>query len=58
MAKVKGSVSTTIKVRIPYQLLRAIDAWAELHRMPRSVAIRELVLRGLALSEATKREAA
>ena len=49
MAKTKGTVSTTIKVRIPYLLLQAIDEWAALKGLPRSKAIQELVLRGLAI---------
>jgi predicted DNA binding CopG/RHH family protein len=45
MAKAKGQNTTTIKVRIPHILLKAIDEWAGLHGLPRSKAIQELVLR-------------
>jgi hypothetical protein len=58
MAKAKGTVSTTIKVRIPHLLLKAIDEWAALKGLPRSKAIQELVLRGLALWEETQRQKA
>jgi hypothetical protein len=57
MAKVKGVISTTIRFRVSYQLLAVIDEWAVAHDMPRSKAIQELVLRGLAWEEARQRAA-
>ena len=58
MAKAKGQNTTTTKVRIPHTLLAAIDEWASLKGLPRSKAIQELVLRGLALWEQAQRQKA
>jgi hypothetical protein len=44
--------STTAKIRFTRELLIVIDEWAIVHRMPRSVAVRMLLLRGLAWDEA------
>lgn len=54
MAKTKGTNSTTIRLRLPYSLLRLVDEWAALQNppLPRSKAIQVLVGRGLALWEA------
>jgi hypothetical protein len=55
MAKATTSISTTIRVRFPREMLTVIDEWAAAHNLPRSAAIRALVLRGLAWEEARQR---
>jgi hypothetical protein len=51
MAQAANSISTTIRVRLPRELLTVIDEWAAARDLPRSKAIRVLVLRGLAMWE-------
>ena len=50
MAKAKGTLTTTTKIRMPNEFLRELDTWAATHGYPRSVAVRVLVLRGLAFT--------
>jgi metal-responsive CopG/Arc/MetJ family transcriptional regulator len=56
MAKATNSISTTIRVRLPRELLAVIDEWATAHDLPRSKAIQALLLRGLAWEEAQQRQ--
>ena len=56
MAQATQSVSTTIRFRLPRELLVALDEWAAAHDLPRSKAIRVLVLRGLAMWEEQQRQ--
>jgi predicted DNA binding CopG/RHH family protein len=58
MAKATNSISTTIRVRLPRELLVVIEEWATAHNLPRSKAIRALLLRGLAWEEAQQKLAA
>jgi hypothetical protein len=44
--------TTTAKIRFPKEFLAVVDEWAAAHDQPRSVAVRVLVLRGLAWDEA------
>ena len=55
MAKATNSISTTIRVRLPRELLAVIDEWATAHDLPRSKAVQVLLLRGLAWEEARQR---
>ncbi len=55
MAKATNSISTTIRVRLPRELLAVIDEWAAAHDLPRSKAVQVLLLRGLAWEEARQR---
>ena len=47
---------TTAKIRFTRELLIVIDEWAIIHRMPRSVAVRMLLLRGLAWEQALQQQ--
>jgi hypothetical protein len=42
----------TARIRFPREFLAVVDEWASAHDQPRSVAVRVLVLRGLAWDEA------
>ena len=44
--------STTAKIRFPVEFLAVVDEYAAKHGLPRSVAVRALILRGLAWEEA------
>jgi hypothetical protein len=44
--------STTARIRFPVEFLTVVDEWATAHEMPRSVAVRALVLRGMAWEKA------
>jgi hypothetical protein len=44
--------STTAKIRFPVEFLAVVDEWAAAHGQPRSVAVRALVLRGMASQDA------
>jgi hypothetical protein len=44
--------STTAKIRFPVEFLAVVDEYAAVHQLPRSVAVRALILRGLAWEEA------
>jgi hypothetical protein len=46
------SISTTVRLRLPRQLLAVIEEWATAHDLPRSTALQQLALRGLAWDEA------
>jgi hypothetical protein len=47
MAQAIYSVSTSVKIRFPRETLAALDDWAALNNLPRSVAVRRLILRSL-----------
>jgi hypothetical protein len=44
--------STTAKIRFPVEFLAVVDEYAAAHGLPRSVAVRALILRGMAWEEA------
>jgi hypothetical protein len=44
--------STTARIRFPKEFLAVADEWAAAHQLPRSVAVRALILRGMAWEEA------
>jgi hypothetical protein len=44
--------TTTAKIRFPKEFLAVVDEYAAAHQQPRSVAVRALILRGMAWSEA------
>jgi hypothetical protein len=44
--------TTTARIRFPKEFLAVVDEWAAAHDQPRSVAVRALILRGLAWDEA------
>jgi hypothetical protein len=41
------SVSTAVRIRFPREMLESIEAWAAARDMPRSKAVRKLILQGL-----------
>jgi hypothetical protein len=47
MSQATNSISTTVKIRMPREFLAALDDWAANNKLPRSVAVRRLVLRSL-----------
>jgi len=51
MSQAVQSVSTSVKVRFPRELLVTLDEWAIVHQVPRSRAVRILMLRGLWLTK-------
>jgi hypothetical protein len=51
MAQANTSLSTSVKIRFPRETLAALDDWAALNKLPRSAAVRRLVLRSLTLWE-------
>ncbi len=51
MSQADSRFTTTVRLRIPRQLLDVIELWAAAHDMPRSTAIQALALRGLAWDE-------
>jgi hypothetical protein len=44
--------STTARIRFPTEILAVVDEYAAAHGLPRSVAVRALILRGMAWEEA------
>jgi hypothetical protein len=52
----QATKSTTAKIRFTRELLIVIDEWAIIHRMPRSVVVRMLLLRGLAWEQALQQQ--
>jgi hypothetical protein len=44
--------STTARIRFPVEFLAVVDEWATAHGQPRSVAVRALILRGMAWEDA------
>jgi hypothetical protein len=44
--------STTVRLRLPRELLAVIDEWTASHNVARSTAIQRLILRGMAWEEA------
>ena len=56
MSEAIDTISTTVRVRLPRQLLAVIEEWAAAHDLPRSKAIQQLALRGLAWDEARQQQ--
>jgi hypothetical protein len=44
--------SITARIRFPVEFLAVVDEYAAAHGQPRSVAVRALILRGMAWEEA------
>jgi hypothetical protein len=44
--------STTARIRMPVEFLAVLDEWAAAHQLPRSMAVRALIMRGMAWEEA------
>jgi hypothetical protein len=44
--------STTAKIRFAVEFLAVVDEYAAAHGLPRSVAVRALIMRGMAWEEA------
>ena len=40
-------LTTAVKIRFPNEVLEALNAWAALNHLPRSVAVRRLILRSM-----------
>jgi hypothetical protein len=49
MSQAVQSISTSVKVRFPREMLSAINDWATEHEVPRSKAIRTLLYRAMML---------
>jgi hypothetical protein len=47
MSQAKSKLTTTARIRFPNEFFAELDAWAAAHDLPRSVAVRVLILRGL-----------
>jgi hypothetical protein len=47
MSQAIQSISTSVKIRMPREFLAALDSWAAHNHIPRSVAVRRLVLRSM-----------
>src|SRR5262249_30301529 len=47
MAQTTNSISTSRSIRFPRETLAALGGWATLNGIPRSVAVRRLVLRSM-----------
>jgi hypothetical protein len=56
MSQDPNTVSTTIRLRLPRQLLAVIEEWSTAHDLPRSTAAQQLLLRGLAWDEARQQQ--
>jgi hypothetical protein len=52
MSQDNSTISTTVRLRLPRQLLAVIEEWAAAHDVPRSTALQQLALRGLAWDDA------
>ena len=52
MPSIHAPISTTAKIRFPIEFLAVVDEYAASHSLPRSVAVRALILRGLAWEDA------
>jgi hypothetical protein len=52
MSQAQSRFTTSVRVRFPHEFLLVVDEWAEAHGQPRSVAVRALVLRGMAWEDA------
>jgi hypothetical protein len=48
MSQAGTSISTSVKVRFPREMLAGIEEWAAAHDVPPSKAIRVLLYRGMA----------
>jgi hypothetical protein len=48
--------TTTAKIRFPKEFLAVVDEYAAAHQQPRSVAVRALILRGMAWNEAWQQQ--
>ena len=46
--------STTARIRFPVEFLAVVDEYACAHQLPRSVAVRALIMRGMAWEDAKK----
>ena len=46
--------TTTAKIRFPKEFLAVVDEYAAAHQLPRSVAVRALIMRGMAWEDAKK----
>jgi hypothetical protein len=51
MSQAESRFTTTARIRFPKEFLAVVDEWAAAHDQPRSVAVRALILRGLALHD-------
>jgi len=47
MSHANSHTTTSIKIRFPNEVLEALNSWATLNGLSRSVACRRLMLRGL-----------
>jgi hypothetical protein len=55
MSEATDTISTTIRLRLPRQLLSVVEEWAVAHDLPRSTAAQQLLLRGLAWADVRQR---
>jgi len=47
MSQGNSQYTTSVKIRFPNEVLEALDRWASINNMPRSVAVRRLMFYGL-----------
>jgi hypothetical protein len=47
MSQAVQSISTSVKIRFSRETLAALDNWAAVNNLPRSVAVRRLILRSM-----------
>jgi hypothetical protein len=52
MSQAENTRTTTARIRFPKEFLLVVDEWAQAHGQPRSMAVRALILRGLAWDDA------
>jgi hypothetical protein len=56
MSQAETRFTTSVRVRFPHEFLTVVDEWAAAHGQPRSVAVRALILRGLAWDDARQQQ--
>ena len=56
MSQDNSTISTTVRVRLPRQVLAIIEEWATAQDLPRSKAIQQLALRGLASPQSRQKQ--
>jgi hypothetical protein len=47
MSQAANSISTSVKIRFPREMLAAVDDWAAHNNVPRSKAVRALIYRSM-----------
>jgi hypothetical protein len=58
MSQAESRFTTTAKIRFPKEFLAVVDEYAAAHQQPRSVAVRALIMRGMAWDQAWQQQRA